>query len=80
MLYARASWRLIHDVMCAPDDRAEFPASVPTNASVVVHKLKLARGMEYVWDVLARGRPHNAARCRLAVWNASARTRHGHKR
>ena len=66
-------------MLCAPDDKAEFPASTPSSLSVVVHKLKLAAGMRYVWDVLARGVPHDAARCRRAVWNASARTGRGHK-
>ena len=79
ILYVRANWALVHDIKCTGEDRAEWPSSLPSLHSVVVHKLKLPSGIDYVHGVLGRGVLHNVTACRMAVWNSTVWTRHGHK-
>ena len=48
LTYVRMSWRLVHDIQCARDERQLHPTRVPTYATIVVHKLKRPSAIEYV--------------------------------
>ena len=66
--YVRANWQVVHDLHCgAKAGSSAFPASVPTNLSIVVHKLKEASAMEYIWDVFVGGQVHNVTTCEAST-------------
>ena len=75
LTYVRLGWKQLHDVKCAPTDGAAFPSRVPerngagggADPSLVVHKLKAAPGVRYVWSVLRGDVVLDAARCRRAM-------------
>ena len=55
LTYIRMSWRLVHDLRCHVKHSRLHPSNVPTNASVVVHKLKRPSGHEYLWRLYGNG-------------------------